>query len=198
MVTHPLVALDYSSLPWQICSSCQAAYRTSLWHAFSCAAALRVSSLSELEISSKDTSLVTTPPHRLSCSLPLQHQQDPPHPLPRGLHQGMWSGIAPNCRSHCLRVLGIPLGILYQTRRPSLIQMNLSCRNPMCSLSHFMTQSWSLRKRNLISSLESDGLNMGSRGENVMDYVALVRCIQLGKETRMDGWDYNHLHSPPP
>ena len=52
--------------------------------------------------------------------------------------------------------------------------MNLSCQNQMCSLSHFLTQSWSLEKRNLISSLESDGLEMGSVGENVMDYVALV------------------------
>ena len=54
--SHTLLSrLAISSLPWQICSSHQTAYRTSLCHDFSCAAALQVSSLSELEISSKDT-----------------------------------------------------------------------------------------------------------------------------------------------
>ena len=34
----------------------------------------------------------------------------------------------------------------------------------MCSLSHFLTLIWSLKKRNLILSLESDSLEMGSGG----------------------------------
>ena len=42
------------------------------------------------------------------------------------------------------------------------------------SLRHFLTQSWSLKKRNLILRLESDDLEMGSGGKNVMDYVVLV------------------------
>ena len=50
-----LSCLSISSLPWRICSSHQAAYRTSLLCAFLHAAALRVSSLSELKILSKDT-----------------------------------------------------------------------------------------------------------------------------------------------
>ena len=77
----------------------------------------------------------------------------------------MQSGITPNCQNHCLQVLGIPLEILYWICHPSLIQMNLSCWNPMCYLSHFLTQSWSVKKRNLIASLWSDGLEIGSGGK---------------------------------
>ena len=86
----------------------------------------------------------------------------------------MQSRITLSHQSHCLQVLGISLGILYQTHHPSLTQMSLSCQNLMHSLRHFLTQSWSLKKRNLILSLESDSLEMGSGRENVMDYVVLA------------------------
>ena len=49
----------------------------------------------------------------------------------------------------------------------------LELLEPTCSLNHFLTQSWNLKKRNLTLSLESDGLEM-SGAEDVTDYEALV------------------------
>ena len=121
----------------------------------------------------KTLSLVTTSPHCRSHSLPLQHHQDPPHPLPRGLRQEMWSGITPNHQSHCQQALGFP----WDPVPDSLSEPDpdyLSCRNSMHSLSHFLTQSWSLKRRNLISSLKSEDLEMGSAGENVMGCMVVV------------------------
>ena len=168
-----LSCLAISSLPWRICSYHWAAYRTSLLHAFSHAASLRVSSLSELEMSAKTPSPVITSPHHLSCPLSLHYQQHPHHPLPLGLLQVMQNETALSHQSHCLlQVLGISLGNLYQTHCLSLILMSLSCQNLMHSLRCFLTQSWSLKKRILILNLKNDNSEMGSSRENVMDYVA--------------------------
>ena len=43
-----------SLLPWRICRSHQAVYKTSLWHAFLCAAAVWTSSVSEFKMPSMD------------------------------------------------------------------------------------------------------------------------------------------------
>ena len=100
---HTLLShLAISSLPWQICSSHQAVYRTSLWNAFSHAVALQVSSLSELEISSKDTMPCD---NTSSSSEPFSSSPAPAIPSsssPERTMSGMQSGITPNCWSHCL------------------------------------------------------------------------------------------------
>ena len=46
----------------------------------------------------------------------------------------------------------------------------------MRSLKHFLTQSWSLRKRNSILNLENNDSEMEILRETLMDYMALERA----------------------